>query len=95
MPYTQWLGRAHELVRPGDRDLSDETVFAIRSKLVHEWRKFLFFDPGLPAELLPARWPGLDAAELFHSEAGRLLPAAARFVDWCLAGSAGRPSGRL
>lgn len=92
--YTEWLGRARELVRPGDWDLPDETVFAIRSVLVHEWRKFLFSDPGLPAELLPARWPGLDAAELFHSEADRLLPAAARFVDCCLAGSTGRPSGR-
>jgi phenylacetic acid degradation operon negative regulatory protein len=92
--YTGWLRRARELVRPGDRDLPDETVFAIRSELVHEWRKFLFSDPGLPAELLPARWPGLDAAELFHSEADRLLPAAARFVDCCLAGSTGRSSAR-
>jgi phenylacetic acid degradation operon negative regulatory protein len=91
--YTQWLGRARELVRPGDRDLPAETVFAIRSELVHEWRKFLFVDPGLPAELLPARWPGQDAAELFHAEADRLLPAAARFVDCCLAGSPGRQAG--
>ena len=92
--YSDWLGRAHELVRPGERDLPDETVFAIRSELVHEWRKFLFSDPGLPAELLPARWPGRAAAELFHSEADRLLPAAVRFVDCCLVGSTGRPSGR-
>jgi phenylacetic acid degradation operon negative regulatory protein len=92
--YTEWLGRARELVRPSDRDLPAETVFAIRSELVHEWRKFLFVDPGLPAELLPARWPGRDAAELFRYEADRLLPAAARFVDCCLAGSTGRPSGR-
>jgi phenylacetic acid degradation operon negative regulatory protein len=87
--YDEWLGRAHELIRPGDRDLPDETVFAVRSKLVHEWRKFLFVDPGLPAELLPASWPGQEAAELFHSEADRLLPAAARFVDCCL--EAARP----
>jgi phenylacetic acid degradation operon negative regulatory protein len=59
-------------------------VFAIRSELVHEWRKFLFTDPGLPRELLPARWPGISAAEMFHAEADRLLPAAARFVDCCL-----------
>jgi len=89
--YTEWLGRAHELIRPGDQDLPDEAVFAIRSELVHEWRKFLFSDPGLPAELLPARWPGRDAAELFHSEADRLLPAAARFVDCCLVGGTDRP----
>jgi phenylacetic acid degradation operon negative regulatory protein len=55
---------------------------------VHEWRKFLFRDPGLPAELLPGHWPGRQAAELFEAESARLLPAAARFVDCCL-----RPGG--
>ena len=39
-------------------DAPDEVVFAARSGLVHEWRKFLFRDPGLPAELLPSQWPG-------------------------------------
>lgn len=86
--YRLWLERARELVRPADHDQSDEEVFAMRSELVHEWRKFLFVDPGLPGELLPARWPGKDAAELFRAEAKRLLPAAGRFVDWCLAGGA-------
>ena len=51
-------------------------------RLVHEWRKFLFADPGLPAELLPRDWPGHAAADVLRrSEAARLLPAAARFVD--------------
>jgi PaaX-like protein C-terminal domain len=57
---------------------------ARRSTLVHEWRKFLFSDPGLPAPLLPAQWPGHEAADLFHAESARLLPAASRFVDCCL-----------
>jgi phenylacetic acid degradation operon negative regulatory protein len=87
--YQHWLERARELVGSTTHDRPDEEVFAIRSELVHEWRKFLFVDPGLPAELLPARWPGKDAARLFRAEAGRLLPAAGRFVDCCLAG--GRP----
>jgi phenylacetic acid degradation operon negative regulatory protein len=88
--YRQWLERARQIVTPS-REAADEAVFAVRSELVHEWRKFLFVDPGLPAELLPARWPGKEAAELFHAEAERLLPAAARFVDCCLA-SAGTPA---
>jgi phenylacetic acid degradation operon negative regulatory protein len=42
-------------------------------------------DPtGLPAPLLPAHWPGHEAARLFHAESARLLPAASRFVDCCL-----------
>ena len=84
--YLQWLARASDIVS-ARRGAGDEAVFAMRSELVHEWRKFLFVDPGLPAELLPARWPGKDAAELFHAQADRLLPAAARFVDCCLAGA--------
>jgi phenylacetic acid degradation operon negative regulatory protein len=62
----------------------DERAFAVRSHLVHEWRKFLFTDPGLPAELLPVDWPGHAAAKFFAEEAARLLPAASRFVDQCL-----------
>ncbi|MFD0683167.1 PaaX family transcriptional regulator [Actinomadura fibrosa] len=65
----------------------DERAFATRSRLVHEWRKFLFRDPGLPADLLPAGWPGTRAARFFDAEAARLLPAASRFVDRCLGGS--------
>ena len=86
--YSQWFVQARELTRLAGQGQPDETVFAIRSELVHEWRKFLFTDPGLPAELLPARWPGTEAAVVFHAEAERLLPAAARFVDCCLAGAA-------
>jgi phenylacetic acid degradation operon negative regulatory protein len=35
--------------------------------LVHEWRRFPFLDPQLPAELLPAGWIGTQAARLFHA----------------------------
>lgn len=60
---------------------ADERAFAVRSLLVHEWRKFLFTDPGLPAELLPADWAGHAAARFFAEQADRLMPAASRFVD--------------
>jgi phenylacetic acid degradation operon negative regulatory protein len=78
--YTRFLDQA---VVPPD-GCSDEEAFAARSALVHEWRKFLFVDPGLPAALLPAGWPGTKAAAWFDAEADRLLPAARRFVDGCL-----------
>ena len=60
------------------------SAFAARFRLVHEWRKFLFDDPGLPARLLPPDWPGVAAAALFTREAARLKPAADRFVGRCL-----------
>lgn len=83
--YRSWLAEAHRIVEPAADNPSDERAFAVRSQLVHEWRKFLFTDPGLPRELLPGDWPGDDAATFFDKQAGRLLPAAQRFVTGCLA----------
>jgi len=82
--YRKWLSWAGALVAEAGPDAPDEAVFARRSTLVHEWRKFLFSDPGLPAALLPAEWPGRRAADFFRAESTRLLPAASRFVDCCL-----------
>jgi phenylacetic acid degradation operon negative regulatory protein len=89
--YVEWRRFAETLLADpashldGLADASqDEQSFAVRSVLVHEWRKFLFTDPGLPAELLPRDWVGHEAATFFAEEAARLLPAASRFVDACL-----------
>jgi phenylacetic acid degradation operon negative regulatory protein len=83
--YAAWPEVAERLVHdePPHAD-ADELGFAARFRLVHEWRKFLFDDPGLPAELLPPDWPGVAAAALFTREADRLKPAADRFVGRCL-----------
>ncbi|CAN5601719.1 PaaX family transcriptional regulator C-terminal domain-containing protein [soil metagenome] len=89
--YADWRRFAQELLDDPASQLDgiahappDEQAFAVRSVLVHEWRKFLFTDPGLPAELLPRDWVGHEAATFFAEEAARLLPAASRFVDACL-----------
>jgi len=41
-------------------------AFVELTRLVHEWRRFPFLDPDLPAELLPRGWSGHRAANLFH-----------------------------
>ena len=88
--YRAWLEFARALVADPAEHLGsafiseDERAFAVRSLLVHEWRKFLFTDPGLPADLLPPGWAGDEAARFFADEAARLMPAASRFVDACL-----------
>ncbi|HEX3932898.1 MAG TPA: PaaX family transcriptional regulator C-terminal domain-containing protein [Nocardioides sp.] len=88
--YAAWPGVAGRLLAQEDGALTegegdpDERAFAARFRLVHEWRKFLFDDPGLPAELLPADWPGAGAAALFTHEASRLKPASERYVSRCL-----------
>ncbi len=84
--YAEWLATAEALVarHTADHADPDEAAFAARFHLVHEWRKFLFADPGLPDELLPSDWPGRAAAVLFSDEAMRLEPAADQFVSRCL-----------
>ncbi|MDN4172434.1 PaaX family transcriptional regulator C-terminal domain-containing protein [Nocardioides sp. SOB77] len=79
---------ARHLAAPGD---PDEAAFAARFHLVHEWRKFLFADPGLPPDVLPPDWPRAAAARHFAVEADRLKPAADRFVARCLPGAADCP----
>lgn len=82
--YERWLSDARALVEALGTEPSDEEAFAVRSRLVHEWRKFLFTDPGLPRTLLPRHWPGDTAAAFFDQETARLLPASGRFVSQCL-----------
>ncbi len=82
--YQRWRDLADDLLAPVGTEPADETAFAVRSTLVHEWRKFARSDPGLPAQLLPGQWPGRKAAESFDAEAARLLPPATRFVERCL-----------
>lgn len=54
-------------------------AFAARLRLVHEWRKFLFLDPGLPEAVLPDGWPGHLAAEVFAEAYDRLHEPSARW----------------
>jgi phenylacetic acid degradation operon negative regulatory protein len=82
--YRRWRGEADRILASAGVAPPDQRAFAIRSTLVHEWRKFLFTDPGLPRELLPPAWPGEAAAAFFDEAADRLLPGARRFVDACL-----------
>ncbi|MEU4394915.1 PaaX family transcriptional regulator C-terminal domain-containing protein [Kribbella sp. NPDC023855] len=82
--YDAWLNEAKALADSAGDEVTDEQAFAVRSELVHEWRKFLFLDPGLPAELLPTDWAGTRAAAFFDFHATRLSHAAGRFVDNCL-----------
>ena len=39
-------------------------AFALRTILIHDWRRIVLHDPQLPAPLLPAQWPGITARRL-------------------------------
>ena len=58
---------------PGD-------VLLRQLELVHAWRRFPALDPALPLELLPPRWTGTRAAELFSDRHQRWLEDARR--EW-------------
>ncbi|WP_334190639.1 phenylacetic acid degradation operon negative regulatory protein PaaX [Noviherbaspirillum sp.] len=46
--------------------LDPEQAFAIRTLLIHTFRRAQLHDPQLPLELLPEDWPGTIAYELCH-----------------------------
>lgn len=50
----------------GGRPAAGEETMLTQVRLVHEWRRFPFLDPQLPAELLPPSWIGRRAAALFR-----------------------------
>jgi phenylacetic acid degradation operon negative regulatory protein len=62
-------------------EMTDAECFVERTKLVHEYRKFLFIDPGLPEELLPKKWMGSHAASLFSEYYKELAKPASRFFE--------------
>ena len=43
---------------------SPQTCFRLRTMLIHDYRRALLRDPGLPDELLPPHWPGAAARRL-------------------------------
>jgi len=76
---TAWLPRVSAV------DGADPAAaFAASQRLLHAWRRFLFRDPGLPAELLPPDWAGTTAAAFFDEHTARLAPAAETFLADCL-----------
>ncbi|HEX2029157.1 MAG TPA: 1,2-phenylacetyl-CoA epoxidase subunit PaaA [Nitriliruptorales bacterium] len=61
-------------------DASEPEALRRRLILVHEWRKFLFLDPGLPPELTPPDWPGERAGRRFRDLYGAVEQPA--WVAW-------------
>jgi phenylacetic acid degradation operon negative regulatory protein len=58
------------------RPSAPEAIFRAQTQLVHEWRKFPFLDPDLPADMLPRLWPRKRAHDLFGERHGQWHTAA-------------------
>jgi phenylacetic acid degradation operon negative regulatory protein len=52
--------------------------------LIHDDRRLLLPDPGLPDVLPPAEWPGQKVRLLCKELYRRLVPASERHLDLCL-----------
>ena len=64
-----------------NNSLSDKECFIERTSIVHEYRKFLFHDPGFPRDLLPNDWTGTKARELFWNFHQLVTIPAVRFFE--------------
>ena len=70
-PLATWRRRR----QPTDRD-----AFVAYTSALADWRRLVYLDPGLPAGLLPPRWPGGRSRRLFDTIAGELGAPASRHV---------------
>lgn len=77
--YGAFVG-AHEPALP-EVPPSGREAFAGYVRLLTDWRRLPYLDPGLPAELLPGDWVGIRAAGLFFALRERLEEPARAYVS--------------
>ena len=66
----------------GSASRDDEgEAFADYVRVLTAWRRLPYLDPGLAPELLPRKWSGATAADLFFALQRRLEAPAHRFVE--------------
>lgn len=76
--YAEFLDR-HEPVRvrwAGHREPDPARAFADYVRLLTDWRRLPYADPGLPPEVLPDGWNGVRAGDLFAELRARLAEPA-------------------
>jgi phenylacetic acid degradation operon negative regulatory protein len=73
---------AHEpVLRAFRADLpGEQEAFAAYVRVLTDWRRLPYLDPGLPAELLPDGWVGIRAADLFFALRALLEEPARSYV---------------
>ena len=80
--YESFIGTHEPVLRqweqagpPGER-----AAFADYVRVLTDWRRLPYLDPGLPAELLPDGWVGIRAADLFFALRALLEEPAGAYV---------------
>jgi phenylacetic acid degradation operon negative regulatory protein len=68
--------------RCGTRGNDGRRAFAEYVRVLTDWRRLPYLDPGLPEELLPDDWIGIRAADVFFALRSRLEePARAHVME--------------
>lgn len=80
MEYQPKLTEHQKRLQAGET-IAPSECFVARFNLIHEYRKLPFFDPDLPAELLPENWRRPQAAALFEEYHGSLTEKANEYFD--------------
>jgi phenylacetic acid degradation operon negative regulatory protein len=83
--HTAFLDRFGNTPAPAD----DRQAFARWMRVLDEWRVIPYVDPVLPADALPADWPGDASADLFARLRESLAP---RALEHARRSALGRPS---
>lgn len=65
-------------------------AFAIRSMMIHDYRRIRLLDPALPSSLLPDNWNGERAFYIAHELYDLLVPASEQFIMEVMQGPDGR-----
>jgi phenylacetic acid degradation operon negative regulatory protein len=85
--YGQFLDANEPLLRRWrSRPKQEREAFADYVRVLTDWRRLPYLDPGLPAELLPPNWVGIRAADLFFTLQSQLVAAASAHVAQVLGG---------
>jgi len=69
-----------EALQAGSR-LSGSDAMAARILLIHNWRRIVLRDPGLPRDLLPADWPGEAARSVVRDIYADLYAPSESWLD--------------
>jgi phenylacetic acid degradation operon negative regulatory protein len=80
--YHDFIRTFERRMEEAQRGVPSEQAFVMKTELVHEYRKFLFLDPGLPDTLLEADWAGRQAARLFREWYLELNGPATEFFEY-------------
>jgi phenylacetic acid degradation operon negative regulatory protein len=87
--YTEFLDR-YRPVEQRSASGGPAGAFTDYVEMVTRWRRLPYADPGLPLELLPADWKGLQAQDLFARLREKLAGPAGEHVSAILAAGAPR-----